>query len=273
MKTLFVIFTILSVFASCISDDEVEKRSDLIIYSDGDISSKESEDSISSEYVDERTGIIYVLDTNGKTAVVKGGHEEIAEGYMEDGTPMEMEQIWVPGQLNVNGDVVIHGRLAVNGNEYVVDSIGEHAFYFMTKVSSVKMEEGIRCIGRYAFFRCNLTSLTIPLSVESIGAWAFAGCNGLTSVTIPPNVKSMGCGAFQCRLKQVVSMIEHPFPTEAFEYNSEVLGKADLYVPKGCRERYLAKPGWNYFKNIFEMDDGQSSRGMYIQDGRKVVVK
>src|SRR5450756_2445529 len=41
-----------------------------------------------------------------------------------------------------------------------------------------------------------LTSVTIPVSVTSIGNFAFAGCTGLTSVTIPSSVTSIGNDAF-----------------------------------------------------------------------------
>ena len=42
----------------------------------------------------------------------------------------------------------------------------------------------------------NLTSITIPSSVTSIGSSAFSGCSGLTSVTIPEGVTSIGSYAF-----------------------------------------------------------------------------
>lgn len=46
-------------------------------------------------------------------------------------------------------------------------------------------------IGKNAFCYCNLTSITIPDSVTSIGEGAFSGCTNLTSVTIPDGVTSI----------------------------------------------------------------------------------
>lgn len=53
-------------------------------------------------------------------------------------------------------------------------------------------------IAKEAFkFSSSLVSVTIPDTIEEIGAYAFEDCNNLTSITIPDNVKSVGYGAFQ----------------------------------------------------------------------------
>ena len=45
--------------------------------------------------------------------------------------------------------------------------------------------------------RSELTSITIPNSVTSIGSYAFSDCSGLTSITIPNSVTSIGSYAFK----------------------------------------------------------------------------
>ena len=55
----------------------------------------------------------------------------------------------------------------------------------------------VRRIDCGAFFiQSELTSVTIPDSVTSIGSFAFAHCSGLTSVTIPDSVTAMEAGVF-----------------------------------------------------------------------------
>jgi len=52
-------------------------------------------------------------------------------------------------------------------------------------------------IGEMAFIGINITSITIPNSVTSIGRYAFGKCTSLTRVTIPNGVTSIGLGAFR----------------------------------------------------------------------------
>ena len=63
-------------------------------------------------------------------------------------------------------------------------------------IYTVTMADGITHIGDYAFYGSKVTNLTIPSSVESIGAYAFLGCTELKSITIPEGVTYIGKYAF-----------------------------------------------------------------------------
>ena len=64
-------------------------------------------------------------------------------------------------------------------------------------ITNITIPHGVTSIGSYAFSDCSsLKSITIPESVTSIGNSAFSYCSSLTSVTIPNSVTSIGYEAF-----------------------------------------------------------------------------
>ena len=111
-----------------------------------------------------------------------------------------------------------------------VMSIGESAFYHCDNLESVTIDNGVMSIGKDAFYLCTrlksvhisditswcnikfksttsnplkyakhlymngkeITELTIPNSVTTIGDYTFSGCSSLTSVTIPNSVTTIG---------------------------------------------------------------------------------
>ncbi len=79
-----------------------------------------------------------------------------------------------------------------------VTSIGEGAFQLCEELTDATLPAGVTSIGARAFESCSkLATAAIPPTVTSIGTMAFYGCDGLTSVTIPGGVKSIGHSAFE----------------------------------------------------------------------------
>ena len=87
-------------------------------------------------------------------------------------------------------DVIIPGE--IDGKKVV--AIADFAFQD-NQLTSVTIPEGITSVGYGAFSSNQLTSVIIPNSVTSIGSYAFSD-NQLTSVTIPDSVTSIGKVAF-----------------------------------------------------------------------------
>ena len=88
-------------------------------------------------------------------------------------------------EAEYSGSVVIPETVTYNGTTYSVTSIGDGAFEYCSKLTSVTIPNSVTSIGEEAFEYCSkLTSVTIPNSVTSIGNYAFIGCLKLTSVAI-----------------------------------------------------------------------------------------
>ena len=83
-----------------------------------------------------------------------------------------------------------------------VTSIDIDAFIHFHDLTSVTLPNSLVSIGSASFYGCTgLTSLTIPDSVTSIGDYAVQDCTGLTNVTIGSGVTSIGLYAFGLYLK------------------------------------------------------------------------
>ena len=106
-------------------------------------------------------------------------------GYIFGASSYSSNDAYVPSSLK---EVVITG----------VTSIGDHAFFDCSSLTSIEIPNSVTSIGDCAFDGCNsLTSIEIPNSVTSIGYRAFERCTSLTSVEIPNSVTSIGDYAFE----------------------------------------------------------------------------
>ena len=157
-----------------------------------------------------------------------------------------------------SGNIVIPKFIEYSGKTYNVTSIGEHAFYGCSGLTSITIPNSVTSIGNYAFSGCSsLTSVTIPNNVTNLGFAAFDGCSSLTSITIPNSVTSIGSSAFYgCSgLTKIISEIENPFSISDnafYHYDKDIYASATLVVPPGKKSAYQSKAGWNKFQNIEE---------------------
>ena len=78
----------------------------------------------------------------------------------------------------------------------------EGAFQGRSNITKITLPDTIKTIGKCAFYECvSLESIVIPEGVTLIGEAAFAGCKNLESITIPSSVTTIGSSAFNgCNL-------------------------------------------------------------------------
>lgn len=108
----------------------------------------------------------------------------------------------IAGKVRIDGcaatcpaGLVIPATLKVGTKNLPVTSIGDAAFAYLNKLTSVNIPSSVTSIGDGAFLGNSLHSINIPSRVTVIRDYAFAG-NKLTSVTIPSRVTSIGEAAF-----------------------------------------------------------------------------
>ena len=136
------------------------------------------------------------------------------------------------------------------------DKLGNYAFEGCSELTSLTIPSSVTSIGWGAFEGCSgLTSLTIPSSVTEIGYHAFYGCSGLTSLIIPSGVTSIGKWAFR-GCSGLTSI--YVYPENLPELGIDIFNGCDakdctVYVPKGTYDAYKSSE-FGYFEKIVEFD-------------------
>lgn len=144
-------------------------------------------------------------------------------------------------EYSVDGDTVTITEYTGKGGDVVIPSeidgkkvtaIGEFAFE-STDLTSVTIPDSVTSIGWEAFRYCgSLKNVTIPDSVTDFGWEAFKGCSSLKSVTLPDSVKTistemfMDCGSLESvTVSDSVTSIENEAFAGCGSLKSVTIGK------------------------------------------------
>lgn len=104
-----------------------------------------------------------------------------------------------------SGSLFIPETVEYKNDSYCVMEIFKEAAVDCTDLTSVTIPNSVTSIGEMAFRCSGLKDVTIPNSMTSIGDGAFLGCKGLSSLTIGSNVSYIGTGAF-CSCEALTSL-------------------------------------------------------------------
>ena len=92
-----------------------------------------------------------------------------------------------------------------------VTEIEDRAFYRCKDLKSVHFPEGLKRIGREAFYFCSMETLELPESVEILDEKAFFKCTWLTEVCLPVHIRRIEKWVFHgCNRLKVLEIRHDP---------------------------------------------------------------
>lgn len=78
-----------------------------------------------------------------------------------------------------------------------VKSIGDYAFYSLTKAETVTVPRTVKSVGDRVFAECKLLeAVTFPNTVTTFGTYVFENCAALEEVTLPSGLNAINTGTF-----------------------------------------------------------------------------
>lgn len=131
-------------------------------------------------------------DVGNKNTVVLAAQETTEDGWkfeIVNGTEAKISG-YAGTDTKIQIPEEVQGSL---GTTYAVTEIAFGAFAGCSNLTDISLPEGLRTIGDNAFIECtSLTKIELPDTVETIAMGAFRNCTNLTEVIFPKTLTSIG---------------------------------------------------------------------------------
>ena len=186
------------------------------------------------------------------TAVSASAYDFYADGFYYNITSSVSVSVTHSGPYSsdYSGDVKIPPYVVHDGVVYRVSSIAEGAFYECGQMTSITIPSTVNYIESEAFYYCTgLTMVYIPESVTTIEDWNFYKSDELTTVILPSTIRELGGQVFgSCaKLSKVTCKATTPPTTGSGCFAS--LSSKTLYVPESAVSAYQSEGDWNSWFN------------------------
>ncbi len=114
----------------------------------------------------------------------------------------ERDGKWITKAPWGNYEEYIEG-VRIKRDKKIIDSIGQRAFYGLSKIRWCEIDDNVTAISNGAFGGCtSLAKVNMPKSLTSVGEGAFVG-TALTSINIPSSLKYCAGNAFGYKIRTV----------------------------------------------------------------------
>ena len=197
--------------------------------------------------------VIYVPSRLVDTYKAASGWSEYADKIQAIQSDAEIDQ-YAGSEINQQSMTTfclyINGNLTQITSEMLDDVVRIRQEAFVNSdLTSVTLPNSVNIIGSSAFrLSSSLNSITIPASVTAIGSAAFNFCTSLESITLPSSITWIGSSAFMSCSALASVTVQSVVPPEV---GQKILDGASnnlvIYVPSGSVDAYKAAEGWSEY--------------------------
>ena len=211
--------------------------------------------------------VLTAFAVSAQTSVTIDGIKYIIEGDNATVTyPNESE----PGTSEYTGDIVIPPTINVDGTDYNVTAIGKKAFR-KASITSISLPEGLLSIGNEALYKTSITELTIPNSVTTLGNDAVESCSSLTKITLGEHIADNKWGAWVFWRSSGAYDVYMICDTKPVLYDNQTFDDSHastIHVKPEVYDDYMSDSNWNIY-NVVPDIGGSVTFIDFVEDGIK----
>lgn len=129
-------------------------------------------------------------------------------------------------------------------------ALPKNLFRGAKNLTKVSMPDSLRSIGSYAFSECvSLKEIDLPEKITKIDSYAFSGCTGLSEVKLPWNLTSLEYGAFHnCSSLEAVWIPKKTAKIDSSTFYDSSLLKTVYGIKGSAAETFAAEKSYTFIE-------------------------